>query len=143
MFMKRLLTVILSFTLLLSNSLSASAEPELDIPVDTEITEEYQYTLGINNSLSISGNIASCKSVVRGFSGLATKIVVSHTLQKKNGSTWSDVASWNKTFNDWYAIYATTSPAQGHGDYRLKTVARVYSGSNYETITVYGITYTY
>ena len=141
--MKKILAILLSSIMVLSNGIIASAEPELDTPIDEEITEDFKYTFSINNSVSISGNIASCKSVVEGFYGVATKIVVSHTLQKKNGSTWSDVASWNKTFYDWCVIYGTTSPAQGHGDYRMKTVARVYSGSNYETITVYGLTYTY
>lgn len=141
--MKKLLAVLLSTVLIFSNGFVVAAEPELDTPIDIEIIDDYQYTFSISSAVSISGNMATCKSVVEGYFGVATKIVVSQTLQKKNGSTWSDITGWNKTFNSWYASYTTTTPAQGHGNYRLKTVARVYSGSNYETITTYSITYTY
>ena len=94
----------------------------------------------VTSSLSISGKKASCVSIVHGFSGLATKVVITQTLQKQNGSTWTYVSSWNKTFNTWLGSLSNSKSSLSSGTYRLKTVAKVYSGNNYETITVYSST---
>lgn len=138
--MKRLIAVFLSFAMLSAASFSVSADNELDTPIDPEIVEEYQYTASLTSTLSISNNTATCNSVVRGMSNLATKVVVTQTLQKKSGSTWTYVTSWSKTFNSWLAMYSNSKSSLSSGTYRLKTVAKVYSGNNYETITVYSST---
>ncbi|MBR1823171.1 MAG: hypothetical protein IJ779_02935, partial [Ruminococcus sp.] len=121
-------------------SFSASADNELDTPIDTEIVEEYQYTASLVSTLSISNKAATCNSMVRGMSNLATKVVVTQTLQKKSGSTWNYVTSWSKTFNSWLAMYSNSKSSLSSGTYRLKTVAKVYSGNSYETITIYSNT---
>lgn len=139
--MKKLISVLLSLTLVFTNCLFVSAEPDLDAPVDIEIIEDYQYTASLTSTLSISNKTASCKSVVRGISNIATKVIVTQTLQKKNGNSWNNVISWTKTFNSWYAIYTTTKSSLSSGTYRLRTIAKVYSGNNYETIPVYSNTY--
>lgn len=138
--MKKLTIVALAVLTLLSINIVAYAEPNMDTPVDEVIIEEYQYTSRLNSDVSISNNTASCKSTVYGFSGLTTKVVITQTLQKKSGNTWINVTSWSKTFNTWFAIYGNTKSSLSSGTYRLKTVAKVYSGNNYETITVYSRT---
>ncbi|MFR1184880.1 MAG: hypothetical protein ACLSDC_04220 [Ruminococcus sp.] len=75
-----------------------------------------------------------------GFSDKTTKVVVTHTLEKKSGKWWIDVTSWSKTFNTYTAIYSTSKSSLSSGTYRLKTVAKVYKGSAYETITIYSKT---
>ncbi|WP_410068679.1 hypothetical protein [Ruminococcus sp.] len=90
--------------------------------------------------MSISNKTATCKSTVRGISGTTTKIVITQTLQKKNGSSWNKYSSWTKTFNSWYAIYSNSKESLSSGTYRVKTVAKVYNGSAYETITIYSKT---
>ncbi len=138
--MKQLISVLLSLFMIIGSGITAYADPEEDTPVDIEITEEYQYTNRISSSLSISNYTATCTSIVRGFSGLADKITITQTLQKQNGSSWSYVTSWNKTYNTWLGTFVNTKSSLSSGTYRVKTVAKVYSGSDYETITVYSST---
>ena len=138
--MKRIVALMMSLMLLTGSNLTVFATPEEGTFVDDEIIEEYQYTANVTSSLSISGKKASCVSIVHGFSGLATKVVITQTLQKQNGSTWTYVSSWNKTFNTWLGSLSNSKSSLSSGTYRLKTVAKVYSGNNYETITVYSST---
>ena len=138
--MKRIFAILLSIVMSLGMGFSAYALPEEETPIDIEFVDEYSYTDKISSDMSISNNTATCKSVVRGDTSLATKIVITQTLQKKNGNSWTYVTSWSKTFNTWYAIYTTSKSSLSSGTYRLKTVAKVYSGNNYETITVYSRT---
>ncbi len=138
--MKRIFAILLSIVMSLGMGFSAYALPEEETPIDIEFVDEYSYTDKISSDMSISNNTATCKSVVRGDTSLATKIVITQTLQKKNGNSWTYVTSWSKTYNTWYAIYTTSKSSLSSGTYRLKTVAKVYSGNNYETITVYSRT---
>lgn len=140
--MKRILSILLATILSFSTVITVIADPEPEFPEEPEIIEDYQYTSNIHSDLSISNNTASCRSTVRGFSGLATKIEVKQTLQRQIGSSWDYVASWDKTFISWYAIYTTTKSSLVSGTYRLRTIAKVYSGSNYETIKVFSYTVT-
>lgn len=138
--MKRIMALMLSLAMTIGASEAVYANPETDAPIDSEITVDYQYTSNLTSDLSITNKTATCNSVVRGYSGLATKVEITQTLQKKSGSTWTNVTSWNKTFNTWYAMYSTTKSSLSSGTYRLKTVAKVYKGSAYETITIYSST---
>ena len=138
--MRRIIAILLSLMMATGMGITAFADPEEETPIDIGIIEDYQYTNSISSDMSISNNTASCKSVVRGFSGLANKVVITQTLQKKNGNSWTYVTSWSKTFNSWLAIYTTSKSSLSSGTYRLKTVAKIYSGNNYETITVYSRT---
>ena len=134
--MKKMIVVALVVLTFSNINTIAYAEPT----IDEVVIEEYQYTSRLSSDISISNNTASCKSSVYGFSGLATKVVVTQTLQKKSGNSWAYVTSWRKTFNSWLAIYTTSKSSLSSGTYRLKTVAKVYSGNSYETITVYSRT---
>lgn len=96
------------------------------------------YTDIAENSLSISGTTATCTSKATGYSGKATKILITQTLQKKNSSgNWDKVNSWTKTFNSNKALIVNYEYKLSKGTYRLKSVFKVYSGSDYETITKY------
>ena len=139
--MKRLISFALVALLALHSSFIVLAYPDPEIPVEPEIVEEYQYTSSISSSLYISNKSASCQSTVYGFSNMATKVNITHTLQKKSGSSWNFVTSWTKNFNTWYGILTTSKSNLSSGTYRLKTVAKVYKGNSYETITVYSNTY--
>ena len=106
-------------------SLTAFAETELQTPSDDDISVCYLYTDKISGTLSITNKAATCKSTVRGISGTTTKIVITQTLQKKNGSSWTKYGSWTKTFNSWYAIYSNSKESLSSGIYRVKTTADV------------------
>ena len=138
--MKKFMALLISFVMTCGCSIAAYAEPQTSSPVDSEFTEDYKYTLNISNSMSISNKTASCMSTVMGSSSKATKIVVTQTLEKKSGGSWTRVTSWTKTFNTYAAIYSTSKSSLSSGTYRLKTVAKVYKGSAYETITIYSKT---
>ena len=79
----------------------------------------------------------ACQSVVRGIYDLATKVEITHTLQKQIYGYWSDIETWSNTFYSWYGNLVSTRSNLSAGMFRLKTVAKVYCGNNYETITVY------
>lgn len=137
--MKKLLAVFLSIAMLFVTSFSASADNDFDAPIDTEIAEGYQYTSEIYNTLSISSKTATCYSFVKGDPNKVTKIEIKQTLYEQIGVYWYYVTSWNKTVDSWYGKYTTTKSSLKSGTtYRLITEAKVYSGSDYETVTFYG-----
>lgn len=103
-----------------------------------EITPYWLYTNTYSSELSISGTTATCTSKVTGYSGITTKIVITQTLQKKNSSgKWEKVTSWETTVNSFKASVTNYAYNLSKGTYRLKSVFKVYSGSDYETITKY------
>lgn len=134
--MKKIVTVFMACLIFCSaGGVSASAA----VPPDNGgiVSPCYLYTNQAYSNLSISGGVASCKSTVYGISGTTTKIVVTQTLQKKSGNSWIEVTNWSKTFNSWYCSYPNSYSPISSGTYRVKTVAKVYKGTSYETITVY------
>lgn len=140
--MKKAISAVLSLAMIFSSGLSLYAKGDYDVPEDEIITEDYLYTRQISNYLSISDHTASCLSNVVGYSNLTTKIRIEMTLQKKNGSSWSDKVIFTNIYNTWTAVYLMHKSDLQSGTYRLKTVAKVYSGNNYETITKYSNTCT-
>lgn len=140
-FMKRLISAIVSLTLVLSCGASVYAE-DYDTPEEEIDIEEYLYTHQISNELGITNHTASCMSTVLGYPELTTKIRIEQILQKKNGSSWSNKVYFINTYNTYIAIYSTQKSDLQSGTYRLKTIAKVYSGNDYETITKYSNTCT-
>ena len=65
------------------------------------------------------------------------RFITSQEVIDKERDVLIAILSWSKTFNSWYAMYSTSKSSLSSGTYRLKTVARVYSGNSYETITIY------
>lgn len=140
--MKRITSLVLAALLALNTSFMVSADPVPETPAEPEIIEEYQYTSSISSNLYISNNTATCESKVIGFSNTVTRIEITQTLQKKSGNSWNFYTSWVKNYYNWYGILSTTKTGLSSGTYRLKTVAKVYSGNSYETITIYSSTRT-
>lgn len=135
--MKKLVALVTSVVMMLSCGITAYADDEPDYPVDDGIIEEYQYTFSLGNILGISGSTATCSSDVVGYPGTTTKIFISHTLQQNYGGAWYNVGYQYETFYDFAASLVTYEYNLSSGTYRLKTTAKVYSGSDYETITIY------
>ena len=140
--MKKIISTFLSLLLAFNIGSTVYAEGEYDIPEEEVTIEEYLYTLQISNSLSITNHTASCLSTVVGYPELTTKIRIEQILQKKNGSSWSNKVYFINTYNTYIAIYSTQKSDLQSGTYRLKTIAKVYSGDDYETITKYSNTCT-
>ncbi len=102
------------------------------------VEPRYAYTTSVSSYLTISNNKASCISTVSANSTV-TKISATQYLQKKNGSNWSTVSNgtWSNSSSNNSLTMSNSKSSLSTGTYRLKTVFKVYSGSDYETITKY------
>lgn len=100
----------------------------------------YLYTKNCSSKLSISSLYASCKSSLTGYVGSTTKIEVTQTLQVKNGAQWRKCEAWEATYYSYTCDFINHRTVYSGNQYRVKSEFTVYSGSNYETITVYSYT---
>lgn len=106
------------------------------IPPDA--SPQYQYFFSCSSHLTFSGNDATCKSTLNGYSGSTTKIVIYQVLQVKNSSgNWDDVCHWDNTYYTYAASMTNYRYNLPSGTYRLKSQFTVYSGNSYETVTKY------
>ncbi|RGG46017.1 hypothetical protein DWX72_11645 [Ruminococcus sp. AF21-11] len=137
--MKKFICLVLTVILTCCITVSVSASFE-DVAITDKVDARYAYTNRIESTLSISSKNATCQSTVQGSSKTVTKIVIKQTLQYKSGTKWLDVASWVKTVNTFSLRFNNTKYNIGSGTYRVKTIADVYSGSKYETVTAYSKT---
>lgn len=135
--MKKMLALLTSIIMVCNCAISVNADNEIDYPVGEDIIEEYLYTSSISNELSFIGTTAKCKSTVVGFPEITTKIEITNTLQKKYGNSWYNSGSQSGTSYLWGTTLTTYEYNQSSGKYRLKTTAKVYCGSEYETIIIY------
>lgn len=134
---KKIISLLTIFVMLFAFSMTAYAESAQDVPDKPIMPDRYNYTSYLTCTISISGSTATCCSNVVGYSSMVTKIGLTQSLEEllTNG-WWRSLQSWSKTFYDWYAIYTTTGTIPHSGTYRTRTLAKVYSGSNYETIEI-------
>ena len=134
--MKKLISIFMACLALCSvGGTTASAA----VPPDNGsiVSPCYLYTNRAYSNLTIYQGVASCKSTIYGISGVTTKIEVTQILQVKDGLSWRRVTDWSETFNNWYCSYPNSYSPIGSGTYRVKTVAKVYKGTAYETIYTY------
>ena len=131
--MKKLFSVIAAVVLSLNVCFCAGAETQVQTPIDNGISPCYLYTKSISSQLIITSKTAYCSSEIIGQIGTTTKIVVNQVLQKKSGSQWNKVIKWSKTVNSNVCHFSNTASVSS-GTYRVKTVAKVYKGTKYETI---------
>lgn len=137
---KKILSILLAFTLIaacLTTQVSAAV-----ITTEDEIMPLYNYTISASSTLSISSKTATCKSVVVGMSGITTKIVFTQYLQKKVDGVWTTVKTWTATKTQVSASFTNTKSSLASGTYRTRTVAKVYKGTAYETVTSNSVTVT-
>ena len=134
--MKKTLSALLAgllFLVCLCTPISAYASTTDDIG-DTPTTY-YLYTISTSSVLSFSGSTATCKSTVCGMNGYVTKIVFTQKLQKKVDGSWTTIKTWTTTKNQTSASVVNSKSSMSTGTYRLKTSAKVYNGTAYETVT--------
>ena len=134
--MKKLLSLLTMVVLMLCFCVSAFALEE-EPPVPDEPEEPYMYTQAISSTLSISGNTATCVSQVTGKPGQVTLITITQYLQKKNGSTWTTIDSWTKSYPPNTAVFVNTKSGLSSGQYRVFTSAVVYHNTFPEFVTAY------
>lgn len=126
--------------------MSVSSVNTVLVPVNAAVVEDdvvapyYSYTNDVTGYISISGTTATMTSKVNGKSS-ATKIYITQYLQKKSGSSWSQVgAGHTGVYYSKSATMTNTVSSLSSGTYRVKTVFKVFSGTSYETITDYSLT---
>ena len=138
MFIKRLGSLFLAFVSIVAFSVNTYA-------VETDVYEApvidingYQTVSEVSSGLTISGTTATCRSVAVGLVGV-TNITVTQTLQRKNGSSFSNVsgALWSISENDDYVNFENTKSGLSSGTYRVKSFFTVKKGSTTEEITSY------
>ena len=132
--MKKIISLFLVFALISISLVNVFAVSEEPIFGGAEISPCYEYMTNLKSILTISSKSATCKSTVMAKSGV-TKIVVTQKLQKKSNDKWTSVATWSKTFTSISAVYTNKKSSLSSGTYRTRTVAKVYKGSTYETVT--------
>jgi len=103
-----------------------------------EVSPNWLYTSTATSELSFLGTAATCKSEAKGYIAITTEIVITQTLQKNtSGLSWSTVKTWTETDTGYIGSATNRAYLLPSGTYRLKTVFKVYSGTQYETITKY------
>ena len=139
--MKKLIAASIAALLMTVSSVNTILIPANAAVVEDEIIAPcYLYTDKVTSSISISGTTAIINSEVYAYSS-ATKIYITQYLQKKSGSSWTQVGSGHTgVYYSKSASMTNTVSSLSSGTYRVKTVAKVFSGTSYETITNYSTT---
>lgn len=137
--MKKIVSLLAAAAMLFSCGVCACAD-DTDTNYGDQISLQYSYTQKVYSGISKSGNTVSCQSRVTGISGITTKITITQEIQKKSGTSWSSINGRGTTVFTSYANFSYSYSNLASGAYRVKTIAKVYSGSNYETITAYSRT---
>lgn len=133
---KRLIGVLLCLTMILSGTVMAFAA-DLDEPVTEDPIDEYQYGANAKAYLTINNTgTATFTATARGKAGVATKLSGTCYLQKNSGGRWVNVKSTEGSTNSLSLTISCTKGNCESGTYRTHAVFKVYSGANYETVTV-------
>ena len=110
-----------------------------NIPI---ITPQYTYINSASSLLTISDGTATIKgSVQKTPSG--KNISLTCTLQKKSGSTWTNVKSWSDSSTTDPSVYISEKYTVSKGEYRVKTNYSVSGTNGTESGTVYSKTVEY
>lgn len=129
--LKKIFSVIMSFIILLSCSLTCFALATKE----AEIQPYYTNAETVRTSLSISGGNARCTAKLTGVSGKTTKVTITMTLEKKILFWWSEKETWTQTFNSSSGTLSKTYSGADSGTYRVTAEYIAYSSSGSETIS--------
>lgn len=134
--MKKLICFMLAFMLSMSaiSVVSVSACNEQDTVITEAVQPRYAYTNSVKSNLSINNGKATCTSTVTGKS-TATKIEATQYLEKRTlFGGWKEIDRWDKTVSSDYLYMSNSKGNLDDGTYRVRTVATVYSGTDYEIV---------
>lgn len=127
----RIVSLTMSLILLLSVGVWPCAAVSAE---ETAVQPRYSYTCYNSTGLDITTDgTAYCLADAEGYEGITTKIHIQMTLQRSIRRRWTDIATWEGTFNDIYATLSKTTTTTT-GTHRVKAIFTVYSGSDYEVI---------
>lgn len=134
--MKKLISFLLASVISISAfafvSVSAATEPDTVI-IDI-VQPRYAYVNSISTDLYISNGKATCTSTIKGIPSV-TKIEATQYLEKKTLlGGWKEVDHWDKTVNSNNLYMSNSKDNLDSGTYRVRTVATVYSDTDYEIV---------
>lgn len=131
--MKRLLSVVLTGLMLVVCTLPVFAADEQESAEPIVPPTRYTVIRSKSASVSVSGTTASCYAKLTSQS--SATLTIKMTLQKKSGSTWSNVQSWTASKTGTSLTMSKTKSVTSGGTYRLKVVFT--AGSETVNQTVY------
>lgn len=131
--MKRMLSILLTGFMLMSCALPVFALDERDPVAPTVSQARYAVIRSKTASINISGTTATCYAKLTAQSSVTLSIKM--TLQKKSGSTWSNVQSWTSTKTGTSLTMTKTKAVTSGASFRLKVTFT--AGSETVSQTVY------
>ena len=133
--MKKLICFMLTFVVSIStiSFISVSAYNEQDTAITETVQQRYAYTSSIRSTISISSGKATCTSTITGMPTV-TQIKATQYLEKKVLWWWEEVDHWDKTSYTKTLYMSNSKDNLDSGTYRVRTVATVYSGTDYEIV---------
>ena len=134
--MNKLICIMLALVISMSvfSVTSVSAYNEQDSVITESVQPRYAYTSSIRSNISISNGKATCTSTVTGMSTV-TKIEATQYLEKKVLWWWEEVDHWDKASYTKTLYMSNSKDSIDDGNtYRVRTVATVYCGTDYEIV---------
>lgn len=106
------------------------------------ILPQYTYINSASCTLTISDGIATVKGTVQKTPSGKT-ISLTCILQKKSGSSWTDMTSWTESSSTSLSVHISEKYSVSKGEYRVKANYSVSGSGGTETGTVYSKTVKY
>lgn len=117
---KKLVMVMLIMAIALTNGYHVSAE---SIEDNTEIVSPlYENAKDGNVTLNIADSTATCKAYIKAYRKIDLSITM--YLQKKSGTTWVNVKTWEKTEEDVANLSLTKNYTVSKGTYRVRAIMK-------------------
>ncbi len=105
---------------------------------ESTVQPRWSYTSGTSTNLVITtSGTATCSATATGYFGITTRVKIKMQLQQYLALQWTTIGSWEGTFEDMYGALSKTKTLTSSGNYRVKAMYTVYSGSASEAITMY------
>lgn len=111
--------LVTSFCLLSTTIIPVHASENMGVGYATVIEPRNTNIKYSTISLSLSDGVAKCSASVTGYSSNTYSVSIYMYLQKYSNGTWSNIASWSDSADDYtLSIYKTKTVSSGR--YRLK-----------------------
>lgn len=124
---KQFAAVLLTMIIVLTTGYHVSAE---SIEDNTDVVSPlYENAKDGNAALNISDSTASCQTYIKAYR--KTNLSITMYLQKKSGTTWTNVKTWEKTAKDVANLSLAKNYTVSKGTYRVRAIMK--AGS--ETVT--------
>lgn len=129
--LKKILTILLTVTLLCSMSITCYADNTNNI-LDSIVGVKGILITSQNCHLAVSGGTATCSSNITVQSGTDSVRIVMY-LQKNVSGVWSSIASWSSNYSGNYGSMTRTYGVSSGYSYRVRSYFYAYDGGSSES----------